>query len=234
MLPGSHGCTWNILDGLVFIQLTQNSCPSVSSGNVASPLLLHAPLCNLWYNDTGASHFVVSQTLFLLLPSWLHSLSQTWLSSCGYLPVRDVIHGSATSVLAKVCKFMGSSQACEISTWRWTQEASLGDADVHWHLRYTVLILFFVVVVDFAFVFMGGCFFSFKQIFSHLFVQCWGWMHGLQRARQPSHHWTTSPIHSVSFIPDGCTRSLSNLNFPFFSHGLVLPARSIFCCSKSI
>lgn len=187
MLPGPHGCTGNILDGLVFIQLTQDSCPSVSSGNVAFPLLLHAPLCSPWY-DTGASHFVVSQMLFLLLPSWLHSLSQTWLSSCVYLPVRDVIHGSATSVLANSwapAKPVKSAREGELRKLPWVM---LMYTDT-WGILF--LFCFVVVVLDFAFVFIGGgcvVFFCFKQIFSHLFAQCWGWMHGLQRARQPSHH----------------------------------------------
>lgn len=233
MLPGPHGCTGNILDGLVFIQLTQDSCPSVSSGNVAFPLLLHTSLCSPWY-DTGASHFVVSQMLFLLLPSWLHSLSQTWLSSCVYLPVRDVIHGSATSVLA--------IHGLQPSLWNQHVKVSSGSfpgwcwctltLEVYCFCSVLLLLLFLILLL-FS---LGGvvCFFCFKQIFSHLFAQCWGWMHGLQRARQPSHHWATFPIHSVPFIPDGYTRSLSNLNFPLFSRGLVLPARSIFCCSKSI
>lgn len=38
VLPVSHGRTQNILDGLVFTQLIQDSCPSVASGNAASPL----------------------------------------------------------------------------------------------------------------------------------------------------------------------------------------------------
>lgn len=96
---------------------------------------------------------------------------------------------------------------------------------------------FLLLLILLLFAWGGVVFFVFFFLlnnFFRLFVQCCGWVHGVQCARQPSHHCAVFPIHSVTFIPDGCTRSLSNLNFPhfhtdlFFQHGLYFVGANLY------